>query len=93
MGIPEREFWSILPREFKRRAKVFREEMRAKQDVEKYRHFSRLNAAGLAFNGKNWKWIDPDGRSVPEDFEERERAALARHNARRKKKHGLQSRK
>lgn len=82
LGIPEHEFWRMTPREFSRRAGVYRDQMEARQKEEEARFFNTLNAFGVVMTGKKWKWQTPGAeREEPEDFEERERRAMQKHLA------------
>ena len=46
------------------------------------RFYDHLNAVGVAFNGKEWKVLQPpEDRQQPKDIEAREADALRRHEA------------
>lgn len=81
MGISERDFWAMLPREFMRRVDVHNEQQehanKQAEATEEARFYNTLNAVGLAMTGKEWKWISPE--EEPKDIEERWERAYARH--------------
>ena len=90
IGISEREFWSMLPREFVRRCAVYREQQEARGELEKHRFYNMLNAFGSAMAGKKWKWQSPPSDARPvEGFEDREARVLKRVAERRRRRHGI----
>jgi hypothetical protein len=87
MGIAEREFWRMTPREFGRRGKAHHERLKRESEKEVSRFYNTYNAIGLAWHGSKWKWAKPpaDG-AAPEDVAERLERVMAHVEERRRRK-------
>lgn len=78
LGISERRFWTMLPRELNRLARANRERMEARQKVEEARFYNMLNALGVVMIGDRWEWQGPKEKTNAETIEDRWERALAR---------------
>lgn len=85
LGISERRFWTMLPRELDRLARAHRERVEARmetqQRMEQARFYNMLNALGVVMVGDKWEWQEPKEKTNAEIIEDRWERALAREKA------------